>query len=418
MDLKTNYCELVFTLSEAVDLVSTHVARHHLSVAYIANSIARELCIPVEKREKIIIACALHDVGSLSLKNRIDLLMFETEDTFYHSELGYILLKMFTPFTDMAGYVRYHHTRWNGGKGSFLGDELVPAESHIIHIADRISVLIKREPNLIHQSQSIVDYIKKHSGSMFVPEMVEAFESIAARDYFWLDLVSLDIARILQTELVTDIKMSFDDMTTLTRLFSHIIDFRSNFTATHSMGVGATSSVIAKYTGMSDGECKMMTIAGHLHDLGKLAVPSEILDKPSGLTKQEFGIMRSHAYHTGRILASVGSFHQISQWCAFHHERLDGKGYPYQIRGGMIPLGSRVLAAADIFTAIAEDRPYRKGMSNSEVMRTLDSMAAESAIDGDIVSIIRNNYSEIDHARISAKKRSIELYKLFSDYAA
>ncbi|MCJ7690936.1 MAG: HD domain-containing protein [Clostridiaceae bacterium] len=106
---------------------------------------------------------------------------------------------------------------------------------------------------------------------------------------------------------------------------SRLVDFKSRFTASHSSSVAACSETIAKYAGFSKNQAKIIKYAGYLHDLGKLAIPTEILEKPGPLSKEEFDLMRTHAYHTNRVLANVSGFETIRQWGSLHHEKLNGK---------------------------------------------------------------------------------------------
>jgi HD-GYP domain-containing protein (c-di-GMP phosphodiesterase class II) len=156
-----------------------------------------------------------------------------------------------------------------------------------------------------------------------------------------------------------------------------------------------------------------MRIAGYLHDLGKLAVPLEILHKPAQLSKNEFNVVRHHTFYTYRILETIPSFHVISQWAAFHHERLDGFGYPFHLKAKDLPAGSQVMAVADIFTATAEDRPYRKGMTKNDTFRILDDMAKKSVINRDVVSVLKDNYDEVNRVRLLAQKEAAREYAEF-----
>jgi HD-GYP domain-containing protein (c-di-GMP phosphodiesterase class II) len=154
----------------------------------------------------------------------------------------------------------------------------------------------------------------------------------------------------------------------------------------------------------------MMRIAGFLHDLGKLAVPTEILEKPGKLTPEEFTVIRSHTYYTYRILDTLDDFDTINTWGAFHHERLNGKGYPFHHTGDVLSLGSRIMCVADVFTAITENRPYRAGMSLSDALTVLRTMAGSNSLDPEIVSLLTNNTSDINTARIAAQTTSSAAY--------
>jgi HD-GYP domain-containing protein (c-di-GMP phosphodiesterase class II) len=194
-------------------------------------------------------------------------------------------------------------------------------------------------------------------------------------------------------------------------LCSHVIDFKSAFTSTHSAGVAASSQALAHCAGFSGLECRQMLIAGYLHDLGKVAVPSEVLDKPAGLTADEYGVIRSHTYYTRRILEGIPGLGVITDWAASHHERLDGAGYPYHTADGEISLGARLLAVADVFTALTEDRPYRNGMPGQHALEVLTRMAEEGRLDPGAVSLLGGNYENVNSARREAQEQAAAEYK-------
>ena len=109
--------------------------------------------------------------------------------------------------------------------------------------------------------------------------------------------------------------------------------------------------------------------------------------------------MKGHTYHTFHILNTIGGMPQMSEWAAFHHERLDGKGYPFWHEAKDLTLGARIMAVADIFTAITEDRPYREGMPCEKVVSILDNQVQNGALDGDVVSVLKDDYDTIDGTR-------------------
>ncbi|MFA6612534.1 MAG: HD domain-containing phosphohydrolase, partial [Dehalococcoidales bacterium] len=155
--------------------------------------------------------------------------------------------------------------------------------------------------------------------------------------------------------------------------------------------------------------------AGLLHDLGKLAVPTEILEKEGKLTADDFAIMRSHTYHTYRALEPIKPLKTVNEWASFHHERLDGNGYPFHITGPQLSLGSRIMAVADVSTALLEDRPYRAGMAQDEATRILERMSKD-AIDGDIVNILKANFEEVNSQRIIAQTESGKEYRKYISF--
>lgn len=159
----------------------------------------------------------------------------------------------------------------------------------------------------------------------------------------------------------------------------------------------------------------MMLIAGYLHDLGKIAIPSSILEKPDKLNDNETKIMRSHTYYTYKLLSEVKEFDTINKWAAFHHERLDGNGYPFHIEGENLTLGSRIMAVADIFTAITENRPYRIGMKDETAIKVLHNMVNTGGIDKRITTLLISNFNDINNLRAQAQTEAANRYKKFMD---
>jgi len=182
----------------------------------------------------------------------------------------------------------------------------------------------------------------------------------------------------------------------IARVFGFLADATSQWTATHSAGVAAAAAVaLDEQHNFSLREQFLMGPAGYFHDIGKLTIPTKILDKPGRLTPQGRSVLNSHTYHTFRILDTIGGMPQISEWAAFHHERLDGTGYPFHHTAKDLALGSRIMAVADVFVALTEDRPYHKAMSQDKVMGILKKLAGDSGLDGDVVRVLEKDYDTI-----------------------
>lgn len=407
-DLHIPLFDLISCFSEAIDLVSPAVVNHHYQVGYIASAIGAELGLPVEEQYNLLLAGALHDIGALSLRERLEALRFEVENPIQHTLVGYALLQSFPPLSGIAPIVRFHHQPWQYGAGLEYEGVEVPIHSHIIHLADRVAVLVRKDVEILSQVDLICKVIKENSGAKFKPDMVEAFLGLARKEYFWLELVSSSIPLIL-AEKVSLVKIGLNTgiLLSLAEFFSRIIDFRS-YTGAHSSGVAACAEELARLVGFSEDECRLMKVAGYLHDLGKLAVPTEVLEKPARLSEKEFNIIKCHPFHTHRILSKVRELNQVNRWASLHHERLDGSGYPFHLKGEDIPLGSRIMALADVFSALTEDRPYRQGMNKRDTLRVLEENAANSALSPNLVSLLRSNYDQINSLRIAAQKEAAE----------
>ncbi len=178
-ELQVSLFDLVVSLSSAIDLVSPVVAGHHKRVGYIAFSIAKELGLPLEKQNELLVAGMLHDWGALSLKTRLEALEFEIDEPHRHAEVSYLLLKGFEPFFEVASVVRFHHVPWRWGAGAQLRGEDVPESSHILHLADRVDVLINRDREILGQAKGIVEVIKHSTNRMFKPNIVKCIYELS-----------------------------------------------------------------------------------------------------------------------------------------------------------------------------------------------------------------------------------------------
>jgi HD-GYP domain-containing protein (c-di-GMP phosphodiesterase class II) len=406
--------DLVLCLSQAVDLVSPLVADHHKRTAQIAYGLGMQMKLPKEELHDLIIAAALHDVGGLTQKDRIVALDFEYQDPYGHAVMGYLLLKTFSLFRTSADIVRFHHVPWMNGVGAALDGIPVPRASHILQLADRIAVLLDVNADVLQQVDGILEKIRAQSGERFIPEQVQALEVLAEKEAFWLDTIYLQHLNVLSRRLNWDeIQITETDFLGLTNLFRRIIDFRSQFTASHSAGVAAVAETLAQHCGFSFADQRMIHLAGLMHDLGKLAVPAEILEKQGKLTTEEFAVMRRHTYYTFHLLEPLKVLDVIRIWGAYHHERMDGHGYPFHLDENELPLGSRIVSVADIFTAITEDRPYRAGMKVNEAFQILADAASQHRLDKQVVDTLHDHIDEINETRRLAQTSALEEYQKF-----
>ncbi|SMC65485.1 HD domain-containing phosphohydrolase [Papillibacter cinnamivorans] len=408
---KINLYDLLICLTNAGDLIRPEVSKHHQQVAYLAFRIADQMKLSAEQKKELMLAGLTHDVGAFSLDERLSLIEEEPPTSQDHAFRGARLLEGFSPLAGAAGIIRYHHIPWSNGEGrTFRGEEVSPL-SHILHLADRAAVAVDRKTDVIGQIKNIQGRILKLRNSVFMPEAADAFLEISEQEYIWLDMVYEPLLYILPDIVVFDtVELDLDELTELTKIFANIIDFRNPFTATHSSGVAAAAEKLAELAGFSKNECKMMQSAGHLHDLGKLAVSRSILEKPGALDADELNRIRSHTFYTYRLLQAIRGFETINQWASFHHERLSGNGYPFHLGENSLSLGSRIMAVADIFTAIMEDRPYRKGMAPEQAVAVLNTMVLEKAICPYVVSILMENFDAVDNARRRAQSTSSGRY--------
>jgi len=392
---------LVLSLSEALDHVSPLVADHQLRVAYMSTRMARVLGYRGQKLRDVFHAAALHDIGLIRAENRVRAIAHNIlEGLTWHGEAGYELLRDNEFFAASAPVVRHHHAVWDHGRGAEASGQPVPLASHVIALADTVDRSIRSDTPILRQTEEITARVQGGRDKEFHPDCVDVFQEAAQAPAFWLDTTSKRVYAVLNHEVDWP-TLTIDEAAVegIAQVFGRIVDGVTPWTGTHSAGVAATAVALAERLNFSPREQTLIRAAGYVHDLGKITVPSEILDKNGKPTQTEWAILQGHTYHTFRILDTIGGMPQISEWAAFHHERLDGKGYPFGHDGKDLTLGSRIMGVADTFTAVTEDRPYRKGMDDEQALDVLVRLVANGGLDDRVVRVLREDFHAINLLR-------------------
>jgi len=398
---------LILSLSDALDYVCPEIADHQQRVTYIAVKTGRRLGFRNNDLADLFLAAALHDIGMIQADKKMQALRDgDLESVKWHGEAGYELLRSSDIFSRAARIIRHHHDPWSDMEGRTYEDHLLPLAAQVVHLSDSVERMIDRSRSVLEQSAGIVEEIGKKSGAKFHPDCVRAFESVARTEAFWLDCVSKRIYSHL-LEAMDEIPVDVTDRTIqgIAEIFARLVDAMSSWTATHTAGVSATAVALARIMNFSAREQIYMRTAGLLHDLGKLSVPTNILDKEGELTSKDWVAIKGHTYYTYRILETIGFPREITEWAAFHHERLDGEGYPFHLKGRDLTLGARIMAVADVFTALAEDRPYRRGIGRVRAIAALKRQVKAGALDENIVAALAANFDAVDTARSQEQER-------------
>ncbi len=411
MNMTIETKDLIECMADAIDLINPEIHHHHRRVICVAHYLGEQMGLPANQMENLTIAAAVHDIGALTRKSQQSIFRFEDNDS-AHAVYGSNLLDVFPPFHHVAPIVLHHHAHWPAVRSAMSTGENVPLESQILHLADRLSVLIGEDFTLT-KAGSIASRITEKSGTWFKPDLVAAFNMVAKKESFWLDTKDAMANRIIKRNLVRNLQLTSESLQSLGRMFRQMIDFRSSYTAAHSASVAIIAAVLADKMGFSEEECQMMHVAGDCHDIGKLAVPESVLDKGGTLLPEEYAVIRSHTYYTDRLLSAIPEFDSIRVWGALHHERMNGYGYPFKYSSAQIPMGSRIMAVADVFTATTEDRPYREGMQPGEALQVVTNMVGSGMLDPRVVHTLDGNFDEIMGYRAEAQQQALSDFKAF-----
>lgn len=409
-NLAVNLGNIVLSLSDALDLAFSSLAMHQQRTAYTVWELGQRAELAPRRIQDLFLAALLHDIGALALEDKKSLHDNETMDVETHCVRGERFFRSNPWLVSGAVSVRHHHTPWSAWDGR--KDTPEAFDSQLLYLGDVLERSIERRVFILHQEEGLRDRIRSMGGVEIAPEVVDLFLEVSRREEFWLNLTSSRLySLLLHHGPFRTVQIDIATIRLYAGLLGMVVDFKSPFTSTHSSGVARCSALLASAMGMSEEETAMMETAGLLHDLGKLTVPNSILEKTAALTPAEFAVIKQHAFYTHSVLDTIDGLQPIAEWAAFHHERLTGDGYPFKREGRGLNLGARILAVADVFTALAEDRPYRRGMDAGSIVSILRDQSGSGMLDSRVVDGLLDGLPDIRRDVTAAQEDARESYR-------
>ncbi|TCO30075.1 HD domain-containing protein [Kribbella steppae] len=260
--------------------------------------------------------------------------------------------------------------RWDG-KGTPKG--LAGSE---IHIATRVAEVA---------TQAVIvggETLQKRAGGWLDPEIVAAYDDSLVADLDEIDVWQATLDAEPQPWSTTQ------DLDELARTFAYFVDLKSPYLFGHSTGVAILADEAARLLHLEEAERATLRRAALLHDLGRVAVPTAVWERPGPLRRADWEQVRLHPYQAERILARSPVLEPIAVLAALHHERLDGSGYPRHAKGGELSTAARILAAADCYQALTQDRPHRSAHSPQGAAELILGQAAAGRLDGRCVKAV------------------------------
>jgi putative nucleotidyltransferase with HDIG domain len=232
-------------------------------------------------------------------------------------------------------------------------------------------------------------YVSKHAGGNRVStadvasdyevanqqrqQILTYVDSFAVREHMSVDDADdfVNNLRRLTAPLAQDV--AGDVMRDALKQLAHVAEVREMGNATHGEEVATYAEIIARRINLDSEAIEDLRYAALTHDIGKIIVPSHILNRPSALESDEYRVIASHSSIGARIVGAIPGKHMMQDWVRHHHERIDGSGYPDQLRGDAIPLGARIIAVADAFVIMTTELPFSAAKSPAEALRELET---------------------------------------------
>jgi HD-GYP domain-containing protein (c-di-GMP phosphodiesterase class II) len=333
--------KIILAVSRGFDIIEGELvgaqSGHSGRVAALAGGIGAALGMGRDELITLSVCALFHDSALTEW-------VVSGEDNDAHCVMGERNIKTLPLPSDSTGLVLYHHERADGS--GLFGLRDIPLGAEIISLADA------------HDTAKPLDG--------FSPKILAALERLGETG-----------------DTLSEWHLSATGALKLGGIIATAIDYKSKFTRRHTLGIAEKSKSMAAFYGYGEDETAKLYLAACLHDLGKLATPTEILEKPGKLTADEFQIIKDHVKHTHDLLEGVDP--DIRHWAAAHHEKLDGTGYPFGLGADELHFNAQLMSCIDIYQAVSEERPYHPARSHGETIGIMQRMAANGTINESIV---------------------------------
>jgi putative nucleotidyltransferase with HDIG domain len=267
---------------------------------------------------------------------------------------------------------------WDGsGQPERRQREEIPLLSRICAIAQHLDMFSSGRG-----VDKAIETLKQRSGTWFDPDLVRVAVSLHRRGTLWANCVSTDSQddtrqAVLDLDPGRKHQLEAGRIDDICEAFADVVDAKSNFTFRHSMGVAEAAFEIATALHLPASRVQLVRRAALLHDIGKLSVSNSILDKNGTLNAEEWKTVHLHPGITRCILERIGPFREMAVIAGEHHEKLDGCGYPDRLMAPDLSLESRIIAVADVYSALSEDRPYRLSLDLDEIVTIMTKLVPD-----------------------------------------
>ena len=405
MNIERN--QLLTVLSEALDCVEKEVfgiTDHHAKrVALLCIQMGKQANMTDDEISDMAIGALLHDNALNEYRTDYEHgKLREGVSGKAHCQAGEHNLQLIPGCDALRGFILYHHETADGNGPFGKTSEQTPLGAQLIHIADEVDLAFALGNCNTDSYESIATYVNTHTGTLFSAYAANLFLSCLSQETF--DCIANEHIETLNLNIKP---MTITAHKGIAELFARIIDYKSPFTKDHSIGIAQKAEIMAGHYDLTPAKTEKLYMAGALHDIGKLLVDIEVLEKPGKLDENEYRHIQSHAYETYRLLSKIDGFEEIRDWASYHHEKLNGKGYPFGITADDMTFEMRLLACLDIYQALTEDRPYKAGMHHKKAISILFELAEKGELDANIIKDIDSVFLDDNDASNVIEKTAL-----------
>lgn len=350
----------------------------------------------------------LHDIGLYKEDNVKNVTDFETKNLWPHSIYGFLFLKYLSPIGDKAEVILYHHLDYN---------RYNMIQTRYLHVIELLNVADKMDTTLHLKDEKIEkDYFTKYANIKFSAAALDIFQKAEKRYNIMANLVDGTYRKELDVLLA---KRAFSEKYKrgFLEMLVYTIDFRSEHTVIHTLATVNFAEKLGRLARLTGKELRDLHYGALLHDLGKIAIPLNILESTGRLSDDEMKIMKAHVRITEMILEGVVD-DDVLQIAVRHHEKLDGTGYHRGLKAEDLTLPQQIIAVADILSALYGKRSYKEAFSKEKILAIMQGDAENGKINANVVNSLVRNYDKIIGEFEKEKEDTIGLYlKIKEQYA-
>ena len=392
------------------------LGKHAFQVAFLASQIAEKLNMD---SSIAFLSGLLHDLGLIlpydgekTILDDIDNAFIIVKDTpgkplHLHSILGSFVTDYVERLKTLSPIVLKHH---------FPAFHLDPSKredilANVVFISDQVSRYVMINHDTVPKEILVpLEEMK----SFFFPEVFEACREVLLTEFaqWQLEYILNEFAADCFREYINECpECTVKDITQFGKIVSFIVDAKSEFTSEHTWRVASIAKEMGKAAGK---DAESLFRAGLYHDIGKISVNYRILEKPAKLNEEEFHMIRKHVYFSYLILLPMNR----EEWflpAVRHHEKVDGSGYPFKLKGEEMSLEDKILQVADVFSALMEERPYRPAMGVERALNIVSNEVREKKLDREAFEILESVVKDLDFEEIEVGKELRKEMRSFLD---
>lgn len=376
---------IIKIIERTLNCVDPRLVNHGKRVAYkVYRILQRATDFNQAQMRDLCITALLHDIGAYKTEDINKMLYFETQNVWDHAIFGYLFTKYFSPLNSFSPYILFHHA------GCEELRHIAPAYhvlSQYIFISDRIDILSQPD---IEDENVIIRHLNRERNRMFFSDIV--------------DLVLDDLPNLLgdgyerdeefNNMLYNSAGWSEEEVEDYLKMIIFSIDFRSHQTVSHTIATTCISKSLGELLSLPHEDRYPLAIGAWLHDLGKSGIPMDILENPNKLNDREMAVAKNHILLTNHILTGNVD-DKINLIASRHHEKLDGSGYPDMLQAKALSLPERIVAVADIFSALHGARSYKEAFPKRKVIDIIWNMSRQGLLDSDVADASIEHYDAI-----------------------